>query len=169
MIKGSGSAGEWTDSFESDPAVIYALDRDDRLAHCNQAWDRFALENNGAAALRKYHLTHCIFDVIPASLTAFYSELHKSVRTTRKERTHTMECSSPVLLRRFYMSVRPFGESGLLIVNTLLEETPHSLESQEAEGRYVDRNGIVTMCRALPANSGPALHRPVGLGPRISG
>ena len=26
----SGAAGRWTDSFESDPSVIYALDRDDR-------------------------------------------------------------------------------------------------------------------------------------------
>ena len=47
VMKGSGAAGQWTDSFESDPAVIYALDRDYRLIHCNLAWDRFALENNG--------------------------------------------------------------------------------------------------------------------------
>jgi hypothetical protein len=141
-----GAAGRWTDSFESDPAVIYALDRDDRLAHCNRAWDRFALENNGAAAMRQSQLTHYIFDVIPTSLTTFYRELYESVRTTRKERTHIMECSSPLLLRRFHMSVNPFGESGLLIVDTLLEETPHIRESHEAESSYVDGNGIVMIC-----------------------
>jgi hypothetical protein len=124
----------------------YALDRDDRFAHCNQAWDRFALENKGPRAVRQYQLTHSIFDVTPASLTGFYRNLYDGVRGTREERTHIMECSSPRLLRRFRMSIRPFGEDGLLIVDTLLEETPHSRESREAEAGYVDRNGIVTLC-----------------------
>ncbi len=146
MQKGSGAAGQWTDSFETDPAVIYALDRDDRLTHCNLAWDRFAFDNNGASAARQHQLTRCIFDSIPVSLTAFYRDLYKSVRTTRQERTHIMECSSPLLFRRFHMSIRPFGEAGLLTVNTLLEETPHSRESHEADSRYVDRNGIVMIC-----------------------
>jgi hypothetical protein len=125
MKKGSGISGRWTDSFESDPAVIYALDRDDRLIHCNLAWDVFALENNGASAVRQYQLARSIFDSIPASLTAFYRSLYESVRAARQERTHIMECSSPLLLRRFHMSIRPFGESGVLTVNTLLEETSH--------------------------------------------
>ena len=150
-MKGSGAAGQWTDSFESDPAVIYALDGDYRLIHCNLAWDRFALENDGAPAMRQHQLTRCIFDSVPASLTAFYQDLYDNVRATRTERTHIMECSSPLLLRRFHMSIRPFGESGLLTVNTLLEETPHTREGHEPEthqddSHYVDRNGIVTVC-----------------------
>ena len=101
--------------------------------------------------MRRHQLTRCIFDSVPASLTAFYQDLYDNVRATRKERTHIMECSSPLLLRRFHMSIRSFGESGLLTVNTLLEETPHSREGHEPEthqddSRYVDRNGIVTVC-----------------------
>jgi hypothetical protein len=35
-----------------------------------------------------------------------------------------MECSSPVLLRRFHMSIRRFGESGLLTVTATQSAQP---------------------------------------------
>jgi len=146
MLTGSGSAGQWTDSFESDPAVIYALDRDCRIVHCNQAWDRFALENNGNRATREYQQGRCVFDAVPVSLKAYYRDLYDYVRATGQEQTHVMECSSPLLRRRFHMSIRPFGEAGLLIVNSLTEEGPHREEGHEAGNDYIDQNGLVTTC-----------------------
>jgi hypothetical protein len=145
-LKPSGAAGQWTDSFESDDAVIYALDRDDRLIHCNRAWDRFALENDGARVTREHQLHRCIFDAIPASLTPFYRELYAKVRADRREHTHVMECSSPQVLRRFHMSIRPFGESGLLTVNALVDEIPQGETNRESDASYVDQDGIVTQC-----------------------
>jgi hypothetical protein len=129
-----------------DPAVIYALDQNDRLVHCNQAWDCFAIENNGDRATREFQLGLCIFDAIPVSLKAFYRDLYTRVRATRQEQTHVMECSSPLLQRRFHMSIRPFGESGVLTVNSLVDETPHSEDSHESESVYIDQNGIITCC-----------------------
>ncbi|MEI9812313.1 MAG: hypothetical protein WDO18_06415 [Acidobacteriota bacterium] len=32
-------------AFENDPAIVYLLDRDRKIAWCNQAWSRFAIEN----------------------------------------------------------------------------------------------------------------------------
>lgn len=56
MLKPSGAAGQWTDSFESDDAMIYALDQDGRIVHRNRAWDRFAPENDGAGVTREQQL-----------------------------------------------------------------------------------------------------------------
>jgi hypothetical protein len=44
------------------------------------------------------------------------------------------------------MSVRPFGESGVLTVNSRVQEVPHRDEGQDSEASCVDQNGIVTTC-----------------------
>ena len=146
MLKGSGVAGEWTDAFESDSSVIYALDQDFRIVHCNLAWDRFALENGGTGATREHQLGRCVFDAIPEQLKPFYKTLYDRVRETKQGYSHVMECSSPELFRRFHMNMRPFGDSGVLTVSSLLDETPQEGCGPDEDRSYIDTHGLITVC-----------------------
>lgn len=145
-MTGSGSTGEWTSVYESDPAVIYAIDAGFRIVRCNEAWDRFALANDGRLATRECQLGNCVLDGIPDELRSFYQTVYGRVLATRREFGYVMACSSPLVRRRFHMSIRPFGDSGLLTVNSLLGEVPHEEANPDADSAYLGAGGMIHMC-----------------------
>ena len=112
MWKGSGTKGEWTPSYETDDAVVYVLDRNFRLTHCNLAWDRFALNNGGARATRERQLGRNVLDAMSSELAGFCRKKYCEVLETHREHTNVTECSSPRLRRRFQMSIRACGDAG---------------------------------------------------------
>jgi hypothetical protein len=135
----------WSRSFDEDPSVIYAIDRQFRLIRCNKAWDRFALENGGHELVRAAQLGPDVLSVIPPALRSFYMDAFDYVLQTGRDWLHAYECSSAKLFRRFQMRILAQPEGWLLI---------HSLECsrnhvEEAFAPRLDRyaaGGEITMC-----------------------
>lgn len=137
--------------FETDPAVIYALDRDLRIVYCNAAWDRFALENGGAGLERPLALGRPVMDSVPKVLHAFFEDGYRRTLSSRETWEHTYECSSPSVYRSFRMSTYPEPDgSGLVVVNSLVVAHPHDDAKRPPQapdlGLYVDDFGVLKMC-----------------------
>ena len=132
----------WPPDYDRDPHVIYAVDDNFRVVRCNRAWDKFALENNGAAAKESQVLGVHLFAVIPRDLSNFYEA---GFQTARKQAQwqHIFECSSARVIRRLRMRVTPFG-SGFLIRNVLVKET--LAPPSEANSNFADYGPLITIC-----------------------
>lgn len=135
--------------YESDPDVVFILDRELRVIHCNAAWDRFAIDNNGKALMRPAPYGRPVIDVVPERLRNLYTTAYRSVLLSRTRWHHHYECSSADTYRFLRMTVQPSSENDLLVVvNTLLEERPHEAARQpKAPGSIYSGPGeMVTMC-----------------------
>jgi hypothetical protein len=137
--------------YEQNPAVIYVLDSSFRLAYCNLAWDRFALENGGPGLLRGRQIGQSTIEVTPLPLRPFYTAMYGHVLEYGREADCVYECSSAETFRRFHMHVKrknvPNGGSFLVVINSLVLEEPHQspdIRYDTAELR--EKNGFVTMC-----------------------
>jgi len=132
----------WPRVYDCDPHVIYAVDENFRIAHCNRAWDTFALENNGGAAKFSKIRGVCLFGVIPQDLSAFYDEGFRTAKE-RGQWQHIFDCSSARVIRRLRMTVTQFG-SGFLIRNVPIRDTlaPRS----EANGNFAAYGPAITIC-----------------------
>lgn len=138
-------------NLETDPAVIYVLDRELRIVYCNQAWDRFSADNGGLGLERRRQIGRPVMGVIPAPLKSFFEEGFGKALTFRQVWEHNYECSSPTVYRKFRMMVCPDPEGdGLVVVNSVFVERLHdSLERKAVppDGlTYLDPHGFVTMC-----------------------
>ncbi len=143
---------DWESRFESDPAVIFVLDSDFRLRYCNEAWDRFAMENGAVPqALRDRQIGRSVMEAMPAPLKRFYARLYAQVLFVEPSADHEYECSSAEIFRRFHMSVQRLdvaGESSfLLVVNSLLVEEPFERPSAlYSSDALRQEDGLITMC-----------------------
>src|SRR4051794_13130717 len=112
-----------TEPLESDPAVIFALDRDLRITYCNRAWEEFAAANGGVHLRREFVCGRPVLDLISGSVVVFSRRLYPSVLEPAEPCRHDYECSSPEQFRRFAMHVYPAsGWSGLIVVHSLVVE-----------------------------------------------
>ncbi len=135
---------------ELDPSVIYMLDEKLRIVYCNEAWDVFAAANGGLGLERRTLFGRQVMDAIPKALTLFFMKAFGRVLSTKESWGHNYECSSPTTYRSYRMMVYPNPEEpGLVVVNSLIVEQPHSLDGQErdADGaQYADEHGLIAMC-----------------------
>jgi hypothetical protein len=139
-----------SEHFDKDPAIIYVLDHDLRIVYCNEAWDRFAVENGGGL-LRPRALGLSVIDLTPAPLKEFFEKGYRNALSTGRVWQHCYDCSSPELFREYQMRVYPNRETAqLVVVHSLIVETPRSITGPEIctpdEKLYADQNGIVTIC-----------------------
>lgn len=139
------------ENLESDPAVIYWLDPDLRIVHCNAAWDRFALQNGGHGLERVHQVNRPLMDVIAQPLKNFYAESYGLVLSSGKPFEYTYECSSALVFRTIRMMTYPDPErDGLIVVNSVEMERPHDSMQRPpcppAAALYRDKHGIMTAC-----------------------
>lgn len=140
------------ESLEKDPAVVYWLDGDLRIVHCNEAWDRFAAENGGKGLERERQVGRCVMDVVPAPLKRYCDEGYEKVLSTGRAWEHHYECSSASLIREMGMEVHqvPTEGGGMVVVTSIRMERLRADESGAADAAggimYADGDGITTMC-----------------------
>ncbi len=117
------------EAIEHDSAIVFALDRELKIVYCNQAWDRFAESNGGAALKRPTPHGMCVLDVIPEPLKNLYRSAYLNVFARSRQWVYDYECSSATVHRLFRMTAlhRPKDEF-ILVTNFLLEERPHGNE-----------------------------------------
>ena len=153
------ASGEWSnrllasgfhlEKVESDPAVIYLLDSDSKLAYCNAAWDKFAGQNEGPELLRCKMMGYPVLDAVSDALRPFYKEKFSRVRESGTPWEHDYECSSLDLYRLFHMRVLPLQGAFLLIENSLRVERFHHAEDRVAfmpDVMYEDQDRLITVC-----------------------
>jgi len=66
-------------NLENDPSVIYFLNLNLRIIHCNLAWDRFANQNGGQDLAREVVVGRPVMDAVPAPLRPFYDDAYDRV------------------------------------------------------------------------------------------
>ncbi|HEY4365503.1 MAG TPA: hypothetical protein VGN17_31370 [Bryobacteraceae bacterium] len=135
----------WQNAYDEDESIIYLLDGELKIARCNPAWDRFALANGGERAVAARVTGTHVMDVVPPPLTEFYSIAYGNVRKFRKDWWHVFECSSAAIRRVFQMRILPARE-GLLVVNTLIRETPAEAGEHGPPRDYDAGDGMLTAC-----------------------
>lgn len=136
----------WNRQFEEDSAVIYAVDREFRLAQCNKSWDRFAIENGNPELSREKQIGCNVLDVIPALLRPFYKDAFEYVLESGHDWAHLYQCSSAREFRQFQMRILPQPE-GWLVIHSLVCAQIHTEHEFRADlSRYSSDSSIVTMC-----------------------
>lgn len=132
----------------SETAVCYLLDEKLRLNYCNQAWERFAVENGAPQLSGGQILGTCILDCISGELADYYHSLYLRVLSTGEIQEQKFHCSSPTLERLMIMRVRRLRSApALLTVCSKRVERVHSQPSSTPlETLYRNREGLIVMC-----------------------
>ena len=131
---------------------IYGVWKDFRLAFINNAWSTFARENNGEPEVStEWCIGTRITDAFPEIVRPYYESAYTDCLNRQTTWNHRYECSSAKLCRIFHQKVLPLKDGcGLLIVNSLAIENPHSSKrkcvAHPRETEYLNSNGIYRQC-----------------------
>jgi hypothetical protein len=139
------------EGYEHAPVVTFALDHRLRIVYCNEAWDRFAESNGGAAMKRRTPYGSNVLDVVPEFLKPLYRSAFLNVFATRRNWEFHYECSSATDYRLFRMSVTLSAKNDdlIVVVNSLVELRPHGQDRPVGlpdPDLYVGRGGGIAMC-----------------------
>ena len=136
-------------ALETSSSVLYILQDDSKIIFCNEAWDRFALQNQGGHLVRQSVLGTSVLDVTPGILRPFYADLFSRARISGQILEHDVELSSPEMFRLYHMRVLPIGGPYLCIENTRYIERPQENIHSWKPGtisQYKDETGYITIC-----------------------
>jgi hypothetical protein len=134
-------------SLERMPATVVGLWPDRRIAYLNPAWQAFGRANGTRSSAEGGALGDVLLLATPLVLRPFYEELFAEATATGEAREHDYECSSPEQRRTFRMRVHPCASGALVIVHSLLRETPHAGDaSPPLERLYRDAEGLIVQC-----------------------
>src|SRR5215467_2557298 len=140
-------AGFSSQSLETNPDIIYVVDRSLHLVYCNAAWDVFARENKGQKLERSRCMGKDCLDGVPKFLRDLYERIYNRVLCTRTPWEHDYQCSSPTKYRIFHMRILPLSRSHLLVENSLAVECSHRRKRyRRFDARYINRDGYIVMC-----------------------
>jgi len=139
-------------TLESDRNAIYALSSELALIYLNPAWFEFARQNEGEPGIsEKYLLGTHIGDAMAGTAREYYLETFERILRTGEVWHHDYECSSPEVFRLYHQGVYPFyNKSGLIIVNSLVQQQPHDEISRKScppiPELYTQESGFITQC-----------------------
>jgi len=137
-------------ALEAEQGSAYLLGLDLSIQYVNEAWRRFARENGAPDP-------SCGWDTQQPITTHFQSP-HRESFALKFQRglerneawSHTYECSSTEIYRKFNMHVRPGAErDGLIVVHSLLVEIPllrNGSEFESLAAQYTDTRGLIVQC-----------------------
>ena len=134
------------DAIGSTEETIYGLRPDLTIAYVNKGWTQFASRNGGGLSPFLKSPIDCQFlDAISSILRPFFADHFAKCLQERRPWEHHYECSSPQLRRQFVMMTYPLGKGeGLLVVNSIEQESPHSRTAHEpVDAIYRDESGLI--------------------------
>lgn len=118
-------------ALEASGQTVYGVWEDLTLAYTNPSWFSFASQNAGDRVISVWPIGRSVADAIPPTAQDWYREFFAAAFRYQGAHPpqHEYECSSAELYRRFHMTAYALCEnsrSGLVIVHSLLIETPHT-------------------------------------------
>lgn len=126
--------------------VSFVLDRDLRLIYRNQAWNKFASENDASQLAAQSVIGTDLRNVIGSELMPFYVAAFEKVERERTAWECLYQCSSPQSFRKFRMQIQPLAPAGYLVRNTLVIERTHAPAALLDEAEYVNSDGNIVLC-----------------------
>lgn len=138
------------DDLDAEGGSVIGLWPDGRIALVNDAWGRFAAENDGGAVTQRWPLGSELLSGISGVLREYYSRAFERVRATRMPWEQTYQCHAPNVPREFRLRVLPLQERALLLVHSPvvdfqgipLEAPP----SNDVVSSYIGPGGMVRQC-----------------------
>ncbi len=140
------------DELDTHAGSIYALDSDLTVVYYNEGYRSFARQNGAIRLIeRRWGLGSNWLEALPGCLRTFYEDALRQCMSGGSVWEHEYECSSAETFRRFHQRAYPLGEQGgVLIVNSLVVETPHDplLRRSHAPDSpsYADEHGFIHQC-----------------------
>jgi hypothetical protein len=140
------------ENLETHTGAIYGVWANFRLGYMNPAWFLFAKANGGEPSISvEWGLGRSIMDCVSGEIKALYETKFNACLNSHTVWSHEYECSSDTIYRVYHQIVYPLGQGeGLLIVNSLVIESPHDPEQRPVraadESIYVDENGFICQC-----------------------
>jgi len=137
---------------EAAQSTVYGIWSDFRLAYCNPAWFRFAMQEHGEPQMsQRWTLGASILDAMLPDIADTYAELYARCLREQKVWQHDYECSSPTRYRKYRQLVYPLKQAGLLIVNACFVDKPHDCITNigaqgNSESDYRDESGLLYQC-----------------------
>ncbi len=105
--------------------VVYIVNRDNLIIAVNDAWDRFAVENQGEAILKSAVLGHSVLDFVSGKATQSYWQ---RLLARARQRTTPLQvdyrCDAPLLKRWMCMELSLLDNGDLRISHTQLQSQP---------------------------------------------
>lgn len=136
---------EQLDVFRSSPDSGFGLWANGAIAATNDAWDRFAHDNDGGDVVDAWPLGRSVWDAVPTVLVGFYRAAFESVVARGVPWHHDFHCSSPGRFRLMRMLALPVGRAGLLVMNSARVERNHEAVAEDGAA-YRDAHGLVHQC-----------------------
>lgn len=127
--------------------VTYIIDQQFRLQAYNEAWVRFARDNEGEKVLKRFILGTPILDGFCQEARLYYEYLYRKAMITSAQADHEFQCSSHSTYRRFHQTAYVLkNRQGLTITNRLIEEHPFPEAPLPFSNRYLATNGYILEC-----------------------
>lgn len=153
----------WPDvlaALESESCSAYVLASDLSLLHVNVAWGTFACSNGAPSLADNWQALGPIqASIEPPALGEFFAARLSSALTRNRAWSHTYECSSPTVYRKFHMRAKPGpGREGIVVVHSLVAESPiasHAADSLIRE--FTDARGLIVRCAACGRTARPGV------------
>jgi len=134
-------------ALDQSAQVSFVLDTNLRLTYCNQAWNRFALDNGAPELARDGAIGSDLRQVIGKELRPFYLSAFEKVAREKTVWECLYECSSPQLFRKFLMRIHLLSPSGwYLVTNSRVIERPHATAVVTGLEDYLNSDGLINMC-----------------------
>ncbi len=136
-------------ALEREPGSAYLLSPELCITYVNDGWRRFARENGGVELATQLDRRQSVLAVMAAPLQSFYRAAFARVLAGGEAWTHTYECSSAQVFRKFSMRVEanPQGE-GLVVIHSLVVERQLDRVAGDTPiaGDYTNLQGLVVQC-----------------------
>lgn len=134
-------------ALERSHNVACLLDCDLTITYCNPAWDVFARENDGEAALAEKVVGRKLLDFATGPLKTLYDQLFAAARASGTIWPFRFECSSRDVVRWHRMEAFPLDEGCFAVVYACVQEHPREGEGNTANADlYLGPGGLITMC-----------------------
>ncbi len=141
---------------EPNRPVIYRINRDDKIEFVNDAWSRFAFENDAVRLTDRIIGTSLWDHIVGPDVTQIYRDLLWRIRTQLVSATLPFRCDSPVLARVMQLVVIPLEREAVEFQATLHSEAPHPKAIELLRHGHVAASGpfirMCAWCKAIAIN-----------------
>ena len=136
---------------ESSEDTVYAIDQQLRIVYVNPSWCRFARENGGEPSIsRDWSVGAKLFDSIASPLRPYIESTYAQCLEALRPSGFEYECSGPGTYRLYRQSIFPLDPSGLVLVNSLVEERPfregERPPHEPDRSHYLTVDGVIVQC-----------------------
>jgi hypothetical protein len=150
----------WSDviaALEGETGSAYILAPDLSLLHVNTAWQTFARDNGAPWLAEGWHSFGPVVRGLPSPLQQFFETRLGRALSRNCAWSHTYECSSPDVYRRFHMRARagPAGEALVVVHSLVIESRLASGGPGSLVGQFTDGRGLIVRCAACGRTKRP--------------